>query len=246
MRHICARVLVVIAVAGLLSAPAATARLAAGQVEGEEGHGRPGRQAPEPVAEFKGLTAGEWLAVWWQEIFATSVENGSHPLINGGAFGGNDGIVFLGGPVMPAGSPATTIRATIPTGAHLLLPIITVECSEAEPPPFHGEGEAGLRICANGLLDEVSDLALTIDGQPVNDPGAHRVETPLFRYGPLRADNVLGLPAATQSDSVGAGYVVLLSPLSPGVHRIAARASVPAFGIAVDAEAILTVRPMER
>lgn len=147
---------------------------------------------------------------------------------------------------MPEGSPTTVIRATIPTGTHLLLPIITVECSQAEPEPFHGEGEAELRICANGLLDAVADLAVTIDGAPVKHPGAHRVDSPLFRYGPLTADNYLGLPSATQSDAVGAGYVLLLPPLSPGVHRIAARASVPAFGIVSDAEFILTVRPMQR
>ena len=242
MRKVFAPLLAVIVVAGLLSSPVATARLTAGQAEGDSDRGRPARSnGPEPIAEYKGLTAGEWLAVWWQEVFATAVEDGSHPLITGGVFGGNNGIVFLGGPIVPAGSPTTTIRARIPTGTHLLLPIITVECSQAEPEPFHGENEAQLRNCANGLLDAASDLAVTIDGKPVKHPGAYRVDSPLFRFGPLTADNVLGLPAATQSDSVGAGYVLLLPPLSPGVHRIAARASVPAFGIVSDTEFILTV-----
>jgi hypothetical protein len=247
MRHICVRVIVVIAVAGLLSSTAATARLAADQPESRAGgQGGPGdAQGPEPVAEYKGLTAGEWLAVWWQQVFATAVEGGSHPLINGGVFVENNGIVLMGGPVMPAGSPTATIRATIPTGTHLLVPIITVECSMAEAPPFHGENEAELRTCANGLLDAVSDLAVTIDGKPVNHPGAYRVESPLFRYGPLTADNVLGLPPGTQSDAVGAGYVLLLPPLDAGVHRIATRASVPAFGLATDTEVILTVRPTQ-
>ena len=235
MRYISARLLVAIAVAGLLSSSVATARLTADRGE-----------SIEPLVEYKGLTAGDWLAVWWQEVFATSIEDGRHPLITGGVFAGNNGIVFLGGPIVPAGSPTTTIRATIPTGAHLFLEVITVECSQAEAPPFHGENEAELRTCANGLLDAVADLAVTIDGKPVAHPGAYRVDTPLFRFGPLTADNVLGLPAATQSDSVGAGYVLLLPPLSPGVHRIAARASVPAFGIVSDTEFILTVRPSNR
>jgi len=248
MRHICGRVLALVAVAALLSSPAATARLTAEHVESDDrDQGRPAdTNGPAPLAEYNGLTSGEWLAVWWQEIFATSVQGGSHPLIDGGAFGGNNGIWFLGGPVMPAGSPKATIRATVPAGTHLFVTIITVECSVAETPPFHGENEGELRTCANGLLDAVSDLAVTIDGEQVAHPGAYRVQSPLFRYGPLTADNVLGLPAATQSDAVGAGYALLLPPLSAGVHRIAVRASVPAFGIGVDTEAIITVRPVQK
>ena len=128
-------------------------------------------------------------------------------------------------------------------GTHLFVPIITVECSVAEAPPFHGEDEAELRACANGLLDLVSDPYAKIDGRPVEDPGAYRVESPLFRYGPLTADNVLGLPPGTQSDAVGAGYVLLLPPFSVGVHRIIVRANVADFGIAVDAEFIINVKP---
>ena len=134
-----------------------------------------------------------------------------------------------------------SLQVPVPAGTHLVIPIITVECSVAEAPPFHGEDEAQLRACASGLLDEVSDPSAKIDGRAVENPQAYRVETPLFRYGPLTADNVLGLPAATQSDAAGAGYVLMLQPFSEGVHRIRIRANVPAFGIAVDAEIVLNV-----
>ena len=113
----------------------------------------------------------------------------------------------------------------------------------AEDPPFHGDDEAELRACANGLLDLVSDPYAEIDGRPVKDPGAYRVESPLFRYGPLPAGNPLGLPPGTQSDAVGAGYFLLLPPFSVGEHRIIVRANVPDFGIAVDAEFIVNVEP---
>ena len=147
---------------------------------------------------------------------------------------------------MPAGSPRTIISVTVPPGTHLVVPIITVECSVAEEPPFHGENETELRACANGLLDLVSDPYLAIEGSPVKNPGAYRVDTPLFRYGPLPADNVLGLPPGTQSDSVGAGYVLLIPPLSTGVHRITVRANVAAVGIAVDTEFIVNVDPSRK
>ena len=58
-----------------------------------------------------------------------------------------------------------------------------------------------------------------------------------------RTCNVLGLPPGTQSDAVAAGYGLLLSPLSVGVHRITVRAAIPAFGIAVDAKFIVAVEP---
>ena len=221
MRHTCLRVLVVIAFTGLLSSPAATA----------------------PVTRFKGLTSGEWTAAWWQAVFALPVEAGRHPLITGGDFGGNNRTVFLGAPVVPIGTPTATIPVTIPPGTSLVVPIITVECSVAEAPPFHGGNEVELRACASGLLDAARDVYAEIDGKAVRDPGALRVVSPLFRYGPLPAGNVLGMAPGTQSDAVGAGYNLLLQPFSVGVHRLVVRASVPDFGIAVDTEFLITVEP---
>jgi hypothetical protein len=168
-------------------------------------------------------------------------------LIGGGAFSLNNGMMMLLPPVLPAGSPSVTVPVTIPAGQHLSVTMIGVECSVAEAAPFHGEDEAELRACANGLLDFVSDVYAEIDGTPVADPGAYRAESPLFRYGPLPARNYLGLRAGTQSDAVAAGYSLLLKPLRTGVHRITVRANVPAFGIAVDTTFIVTVeRPLGR
>jgi hypothetical protein len=231
MRHTCTRVLVVITFAGFLWSTATTAAVA-GDSKG----------LPSP-ANYRGLTYGEWTAVWWQAVFATAVEGGSHPLITGGAFGGANRTVFLSAPVLPAGSPRVRIPVTIAPGTHLFVPIITVECSEAEGPPFHGEGETELRACANGLLDLVSDPYAEIDGRPVRDPGAYRVESPLFRYGPLTAGNALSLPPGTQSDAVSAGYFLLLPPLRAGVHRIIVRANVAPFELAADAEFIIHIEP---
>ena len=198
MRHFCARVLAV-AFAGLLSSSATTAPVTADSVDsrGRERSSHVDTKGLPSPARYKGLTYGEWTAAWWQAVFASPVEAGSHPLITGGAFGGNNRTVFLSAPVAPAGSPKVRIPVRIPAGTHVFVPIITVECSVAEAPPFHGEDEAGLRACANGLLDLVSDPYAEIDGRPVADPGAYRVESPLFRYGPLPAENALSLPPGT-------------------------------------------------
>ena len=89
----------------------------------------------------------------------------------------------------------------------------------------------------------MSDLDAEIDGRPVTNPGAYRVESPLFRWGPLPADNALSAPAGTESDAVAAGYFLMLPPLSAGVHEIIIRAAIDSFGLAVDARFIVTVEP---
>ena len=226
MRHTCARVFAAVALAGLLASPALTYA-----------------QAHPPDAKYQGLTYGEWLAATWQAALATPIEGGSHPWINGGAFVVGNRMVAPSAPIIPLGSPKVTIPITVAPGTPLSVGIIGVDCSVAEAPPFHGENEAELRACANGLLDLVQDPYVEIDGKPLQDPGAYRTESPLFRYGPLPENNYLGLPPGTQSNAVVAGYGLLVPPLSKGVHRIAVSANVPAVGIAVETEFIITVAP---
>ena len=116
----------------LLAALAAISLVASAQ----GGNGNPG--VIPPHAKYTGLTYGEWTAEWWQAAFAIPIEGGSHPLITGGAFEGENAILFLTAPVVPAGSPTTTVPVTIPSGTRLFFPILAVECSVFEPPPFHG------------------------------------------------------------------------------------------------------------
>jgi hypothetical protein len=208
--------------------------------------GRGANQNPgviPPHAKYRGLTSGEWAAEWWRAVFAVPVEGGAHPLFTGGAVEGENGIVFMTAPVLPAGSPIAEISVTIPSGTRLFFPLVTVECSVFEDPPFHGDDEASLRACANDLLDLVSDQYAAIDRRPVNNLDAYRVESPLFRWGPLPADNTLGAPEATESDAVAAGFYLMLPPLSVGVHEIIVRAVIDSFGLAVDARFIVTVEP---
>ena len=69
-----------------------------------------------PHASYRGLTYGEWAAEWWRAVFAAPVEGGVHPLFTGGAVEGEKGIVFLGSPVLPAGSPIAELEVTITPG----------------------------------------------------------------------------------------------------------------------------------
>jgi hypothetical protein len=126
-----------------------------------------------PHAKFRGLTYGEWAARWWQAAFALPVIDDDHPIISGGAFGGEDGVLFLTGV-----GGVDTIEITIPAGTAIFFPIVNAECSVFEPDPFHGDDEEELRECANDHVDTALDLFAVIDGVPVQNLNRHRIESP--------------------------------------------------------------------
>ena len=195
-----------------------------------------------PHAKFRGLSYGEWGARFWQAAFATPIVEGDHPFISGGAFGGEDGVVFLAGVV---GSPAE-VDVVIPSGTALFIPVINAECSVIEPDPFHGDNEEELRACANGHIDNTSGHFALIDGRPVANLLAYRVESPLFEFGPLPEDNLLGAPAGATSLAVDAGVYLLLSPLSVGEHEVRVGATFDEFGASIDTTFHITVVPRGR
>jgi hypothetical protein len=162
--------------------------------------------------------------------------NGDHPLISGGAFEGEKRVVFLA-----AAGGGVTIDVTIRPGTSLFFPILNSECSVLEPDPFHGDDEAELRACANGHIDHTSGLIAVIDDVPVQDLATYRVESPLFEFGPLPADNVLGAPAGTTSLAVDAGVYLMLTPLRPGSHTIHVGGTFDEFNFTIDTTFNITV-----
>jgi hypothetical protein len=197
-------------------------------------------------ARFRGLSYQEWEVRWWQAAFALPVVDGYHPVVSGGAFGGEDGVVFLTG--VPGGP---IINITIHSGQALFFPVINFECSEIEPDPFHGNNEQQLRACANMHMDHTSGLFATIDGTPMRNLGAYRVQSPLFQFGPLPEDNVLAFvygddvdfPPGATSLSVDAGVYLLLAPLNVGKHTIHFGGTADEFDSIIDTTYIVTVVP---
>jgi hypothetical protein len=201
-----------------------------------------GNQNPGVIpanAEYLGKTYGEWGASWWKAAFAIPIVDGDHPLFSGGAFQGENGMVFLAAVV---GQPVT-IDVTIPPGTPLFLPIVNTECSQIEDPPFFGETEEELRQCANDFLNLTSNRFAEIDFEPVQNIEAQRSESPLFEFGPLPENNVFGEPEGTTSDSVDAGYYLLLVPLSVGTHVVRVGGTFDLFGVSIDTTFVITVEP---
>jgi len=141
-----------------------------------------------------------------------------------------------------------TIELTIPAGTALFLPIVNAECSMIEPDPFHGGDEEELRACANVHIDKTSGRFAVIDGVPVNNLDAYRVESPLFEFGPLPENNYLKFlgvdaPAGATSPSVDAGVYLLLAPLRVGEHVIHFGGTLDEFFFSIDTTYIITVEP---
>jgi hypothetical protein len=192
-----------------------------------------------PDGSYLGLTYGEWAARWWQAAFAIPVVDGEHPTLTGGAFGGQEGILFLAAVV---GEPRI-VEVEIPSGTALFFPVINAECSEIESDPFHGEDEKSLRSCARHHIENTSGRSAEIDGRRVKTLNAYRVESPLFEFGPLPENNLLGAPEGETSDSVDAGVYLLLEPLSVGQHVVRVRGTFDEFGVSIDTTFIITVVP---
>ena len=168
---------------------------------------------------------------------------GSHPYLSGGAFDGEQGVVFL-----TASGNGASFDITIKTGTPILCPILNAECSMLEPEPFHGDTEAELRACANGHLDNSSGLFAIIDGVPVKNLGDYRVESPLFEFT-LPEDNLfeffgLDAPAGTTSPAVDAGVYLLVAPLRTGQpHTIRVGGTFDNLGFSIDTTFQITVVP---
>jgi hypothetical protein len=175
-------------------------------------------------------------------MFSYPVVAGHHPYLDGGAFVGHNGVLFLA--ALPGG---VTINVTIPAGMPLLLPVMDAECSELEPDPFHGDTEAELRACANHHIDHTSGLFLVIDGHTVNNLRDYRTESPLFEFT-LPENNLfqffgLDAPGGTTSPAVDAGIYVLLTPLSGGQHTIHVGGTFDELGFSIDTTFEITVVP---
>jgi hypothetical protein len=175
-------------------------------------------QIVPPNGTYGGRTYPQWQVKYWQDLIATPVVNNRHPYLTPEAFGDQNGVVFL------PDFPGAQVDLTVSTETALLLSIISFESSVFEPPPDHGDDEASMRANSNMRVDQqaASGFFAQIDGVPV-DLTPFRFETPLFEWGPLPENNIfqffgLTAPAGTTSLAVGAGYYLLLEPLSVGNH----------------------------
>jgi|GEM_PF-270595 len=204
-----------------------------------------------PQSHPFGASYGEWSARWWQWAYSLPVDH--HPLYDtAGVSTGQSGKVwYLGASFAPSVSSggqiiATANRsATVPSGVALFFPVANAEASTLEG---NGTTDAELRAAARSFQDLTTNMSAEIDGTPVRDLGAYRVQSPLYTFGPLPDNNVLqsfgiAAPAGSTSLSVADGVYLMLAPLSTGQHTIHFHAETPAFNFLLDITYNLTVAP---
>ena len=187
-----------------------------------------------PNSSPHGHTYGEWNALWWRWFISLPLDN--NPATGADCSTGQVGSVwFLIGLPGP-----TTINCTVPPGKTLVLPIINIECSNLEPPPFFGATPADRAACAAAITNTAVNLSATIDGVPVHNLTSYRSPSPNFTFA-APPNNVLGVPGGA-GESVADGFYLVLVPFSPGTHviHIAGAFLNPAF--AIDTTINLTVR----
>jgi hypothetical protein len=204
----------------------------------------PGVFPPDEVVF--GRTYGEWSAEWWQWNFSIPVPSnptfdttGQHCVIQQ-----SRPVFFLAG--IATGVPVTR-ACTVPSNTPLFFPLINVECSNVEPPPFFGSSDEERLACAQQFLDDVgiSTLKATIDGVDVKSLRRFRVASPPFDFRMPAQNNILFLPGVTSGRSASDGYWLMLKPLSPGSHVIhfeGAFVSGPGNGFSQNVTYNLTVR----
>ena len=191
-----------------------------------------------PDHKVAGKSYAEWAAEWWKWVLAIPADD-HHPLKDeegDDASRGQSGPVwFLGGVINVSG---TAVRhSVVPTGKFLFFPILNVECSTLEGPPYHGDNEEQLRACAHSFGNAV--LTCEIDGRPVANLANFAVTSPLFDFQ-VPANNVLGVAGPATGQAVDTGTYLMLRPLCPGQHTIHFR-GVADSGFTLDITYHLTV-----
>lgn len=203
-----------------------------------------------PDTNVAGMTYGDWSAAWWQWVL--SIPAAQNPLMDTSGANctqaqGTGPVFFLAGSFV---GPVTR-ACTVPAGKTIVFPVINVECSSLEDPPFFGDDEAKLRACAGGFGDGIdpATVSVQLDQKKLKAPDGYQAQSPVFGFT-LPAENVLGVDTAAKGfrgTSVGDGYWVILRALKPGAHTVHFQAAcLPGSlceGFTQDVTYLLTVLP---
>ena len=185
------------------------------------GHHNPG--VFPPGSSPYGKSYSEWSAEQWKWLMAIPTPSNPSNDFTGanGTLGQSGKVWFLCASSCPfnqnCGNFFVTRNLTIPSGTSLFFPLIATECSLGEG---NGPTVADLRACATLFGDNAINLSCAIDGDPVQDVNAYRVQSPLFEFS-YPADNIFAIPSPPYTtQSVSDGVWMMLAPLSAGQHTI--------------------------
>jgi hypothetical protein len=198
-------------------------------------------KALEPGIKHFGKSYNELAGDWWN--WAVQFPFETNPIVEDGAVdctrGQTGKIWFLAGTF---GSNADR-TCTIPSGKALFFPL----ANSLFWVPEDGANVDAVRKAANGQINPISELEVSIDGVAIADPFAYRAQSPpggfALKAGPLLTEPPFSFPPTPdpRDPAVADGYWILLAPLRKGEHEIHFRSSDPAAGFNVEVTYHLTV-----
>ena len=180
-----------------------------------------------PGNSVSGLSYDEWSATWWQWLLAIPTGPGNDQNPQDQPTGAVDCSIHQSGPVwfLAGSGSGTTVTRTcssnISSTVSLMFPLINVECSTQDQPPFNCTDAASCRRCAASFANYIGPATLhaSVDGVEVLNSGqGFRAQSPFFNFT-TPTNNIL-FSAGGPGMSVSNGYWMMLKPLSPGRHTI--------------------------
>jgi hypothetical protein len=177
-----------------------------------------------PDGTFYGMKLADWASAWCQWLL--TIPQNTNPDTRFDKTGLRAG-VGQRAPVwfVPSFAPGSSGNRTftIPEGqAILLTPMFSVHNDD---PGASTDDE--LLSPASDWVDQITLVAVSLDGAPIPDMKPFRVATPVFSMT-LPPGSVFGRPVSKVGDgrvaAAGDGYWVLYPPLAPGMHHLDVRA----------------------
>jgi hypothetical protein len=211
-----------------------------------------------PNSSPHGKSYEEWSVAWWQWAISLPVTN--HPLFDETGencdVGQQGKVWFLGGVFNVSG---TAVRdCTIPTGTALFFPILNAFTDNVPAtypnPETRGLDQQALIDECDAFVADPDNLAVTIDGQSLNNLENYSVDSTPFSYIMPVEDSLYdafgidyneGAPPEAEPGpgAVSCGYYVMLPPLSKGEHTLRIQGTIAGGGFSLDVTYNLSVVP---
>jgi hypothetical protein len=162
--------------------------------------------AVPPGGKVGGKDYARWLVISWKALLAKPAGDNECDTVRG--------VRML---FSTARGPRTVFDCSMRAGAALYVNLPSVECSNVEKPPYHGDTATELKTCAREQYEGFfGKVRLVIDGKPVRRLGRWITKTGVFRFR-MPKKNVLGTKKRRgKAAAYGAG--VFIKGLKPGRH----------------------------
>jgi hypothetical protein len=186
-----------------------------------------------PQAHPHGLSLAEWSAVWWQQILAIpDLPDAPNPVFDTTGVSCGEGahghVWFLAGTAAaPLPLPEITRTCTIPTGTHILFPLLNTadDNNSCQPPLVDCSGFPTLEACltedAHTLLPPDPMLFAVVDGVPLKNLLDYVQTSKLFFFtGSTTLQHWDSCITGSPQEAVAYGWWIMLEPLPPGDHTL--------------------------